>query len=87
MDYIVDNSKEIVEQTNSLNSISRKINNNLDLQNKFIEDINKKIGIAHEDVKIYYKYQGLDNLLNNTLLCGLGMYSFSSMKKSLVLKV
>lgn len=81
IDYIDVNTQEFVDQTDSLNVVSRKIDNNLALQNKFIADMNKKIGSAHKDVKVYYKYRGLDDLLNSTLSMGLGMYSFSSMRK------
>ena len=81
IDYIDVNTQEFVDQTDSLNIVSRKIDNNLALQNKFIADMNKKIGSAHKDVKVYYKYRGLDDLLNSTLSMGLGMYSFSSMRK------
>lgn len=81
IDYIYDNSQEFMDQTDNLNIISRKIDDNLALQNKFIIEMNNKIGSAHKDVKFYYKQRGLNDLLNNTLSMGLGMYSFSSMRK------
>lgn len=79
--YIDDNSQEFMAQTDNLNIISHKINDNLALQNKFIIEMNDKIGSAHKDVKFYYKQRGLNDLLNSTLSMGLGMYSFSSMRK------
>lgn len=81
VDYFEENTLEINEQTHEIDLISKKINNNLLLQNKFIDDMNKKIGESQKDIKIYYNYQGLNDLMNNTLLMGLGIYSYSSMKR------
>lgn len=73
--YFEDNTNVINEQTEEIDLISKKINNNLNLQNKFIDDMNRKIGESQKDVKIYYEYKGLNELLNNSLLMGWGMYS------------
>lgn len=81
IEYFDKNSELINEKSEELDFISKKINNNINLQNKFINDINKKIGVAQKEVKIFYKYQGMNELLNNTLMMGLGLYSYSSMRK------
>lgn len=81
VEYFDKNSELINEKSEELDFVSKKINNNIELQNKFINDMNKKIGIAQKEVKIFYKYQGINELLNNTLMMGLGLYSYSSMRK------
>lgn len=81
INYVDVNSQEIISQADSLNIIRHKIDDNLALQNKFIADMNAKIGNAKKDVKVYYKFRGLDNLFNSTLSMGLGIYSFSSIRK------
>lgn len=81
VEYFDKNSELINEKSEELDFVSKKINNNIELQNKFINDMNKKIGVAQKEVKIFYKYQGINELLNNTLMMGLGLYSYSSMRK------
>lgn len=78
--YFEYNTNIINEQTEEIDLISKKINNNLNLQNKFIDDMNRKIGESQKDVKIYYEYKGLNDLINNSLLIGLGMYSSPTKK-------
>lgn len=79
--YFDKNTPIIKEKTKEIDLVAKKINNNLILQNKFIEDLNKKIGEAQVKTKVYYKYKGLTELLNNTLSMGVGIYSFSTMRK------
>lgn len=82
VEYFDKNSSQIKVKSEEIDFITKKINNNLELQNKFISDMDKKIGQSQKDVKIYYKYQGLNDLANNALMMGLGMYSYSTMNRS-----
>ena len=79
--YFEDNTEIMNEQTNEMELISKKINDNIILQSKFIEDMNKKIGESQKNVKVYYKFKGLNELANNSLLIGLGMYNFPRIQK------
>ena len=81
VEYFDENTIKINEKVEKLDLITKKINNNLILQNKFIDDMNKKIGESQKNVKISYKYQGLNELINNTLMMGMGVYSYSLTKK------
>lgn len=81
VEYFDKNTPLFQSKTTEIDLISKKINDNIALQNKFIDDMNKRIGEAQFKTQIYYKYQGMNEMLNNTLSMGLGLYSFSSMRR------